>query len=156
MIGNTIAAKETTTPLIHASPQRWNKVADVARAVLVGIVLMGTHAVREAPPTGSWDVVVLGRVDACWVCQFGPSPHVTYTRVLAGSVPGVQASRQLALVGMADKLFPPGGIPIYRSKQEEICFLRKVVVPGHEAVEVYQAVDIIEATPENLAAFPNP
>lgn len=101
----------------------------------------------------SWDVVVLGRIDACWVCQFGPPPHVRYTQVLSGTVPSGQAKGQLNLVAVAEKLLPEGRIPIYKSQQEEICLLKKVVVPGYEGTDVYEVVDVMEATPDNLAAF---
>jgi hypothetical protein len=119
-------------------------------------ILLGSHPRVQGGTSvvgTSWDLVVLGRIDACWVCQFGPSPHVRYTQVLAGKVPGGQASGQLALIAVAQKLLPEGGVPIYKSQQEEIVFLEKVVVPRYEAVEVYKVVDVLEATPENLAGF---
>ena len=36
-----------------------------------------------------------------------------------------------------------------------MCFLKEVVVPGHEDADVYRVVDVKEATPENLATFVN-
>src|SRR5262249_44119522 len=39
----------------------------------------------------SWDLVVLGRIDFCSVCQREPSARVRYTQVLAGSIPEGQA-----------------------------------------------------------------
>ena len=59
----------------------------------------------------SWDIVVLGRIDASFVSQWRPSPHVMYTQVLAGEVQSDQASGQLALVGLAVQLLPEGCIP---------------------------------------------
>ena len=78
---------------------------------------------------------------------------MSYTRVLEGEVPGGQAEGELALVAVADHLLPEGGTPIYESQQEEICFLKRVVVPGYEDADVYEVVDVKEATSENLAAF---
>jgi len=113
----------------------------------------GTDATIEWTDS-PWDVVVLGRINACFVCQFGPQPHVRYTQVLEGEVPGGgPAERELALVGVADRLLPEGGIPNYQSQREELSFLKRVVVPGEEDADVYEVVDIMEATPENLAKF---
>lgn len=100
-----------------------------------------------------WDVVVLGKIDASWVSQHDPSPHVSYTQVLAGKIPSGQATGQLALVEVAEHLLPENGAPIYKSQQEEIVLLKKVVVPGYEDIDVYKVVDAMEATPENLATF---
>jgi hypothetical protein len=133
----------------------------IALIVMVGLLviaaaLLDTHirAQERASWVGPpWDVVVLGRIDACWVCQFGPSPHVRYTQVLAGKVPSSQARGELALVAVAERLLPEGGIPIYKSQKEEICFLKRIVVPDYEAADVYEVVDVMEATPENLARF---
>jgi hypothetical protein len=119
--------------------------------MVLGAVLQGAQT-RVQGGT-SWDVVVLGQIDACWVCQFGPSAQVRYTQVLAGKVPSGQTWGQLALGAIAEKLLPEGRIPIYKSQHEEICVLKRVVVPGHEAAEVYKLVEVMEATPENLAAF---
>jgi hypothetical protein len=101
----------------------------------------------------SWDLVVLGRIDFCLVCQWGPSSRVRYTQVLAGSVPDGQARGELALGAMVRKLLPEGGVPIYKSQHEEICVLKKMVVPGYAAAEVYEVVDILAATPDNVTAF---
>jgi hypothetical protein len=101
----------------------------------------------------SYDLVVLGEVDACWVCQFGPPPQVTYRRVLAGSAPQSKAEGSLPLTAVAEKLLPEGRVPIYRSRQEEISILQRDVVPGYESVAVYRLIDVMEATPENLARF---
>ncbi len=109
--------------------------------------------VSDVRNAGSWDVVVLGRIDACWVCQFGPSPHVSYKRVLAGTVPSGRTAGRLPLVAVAERLLPKQGIPIYKSQQEEICLLKRVVVAGYEDRDVYRVVAVMEATPENLAAF---
>jgi len=130
-------------------------VGTVGLLVIVA-ALSGTH-IRAwegaSLVVSSWNVVVLGRIDYCLVCQFGPSPHVTYTQVLAGKVPSSQARGELALVAVAERLLPEGGIPIYKSQKEEICFLKRIVVPGYEAADVYEVVDVMEATPENLARF---
>src|SRR5206468_9031384 len=98
----------------------------------------------------SWDVVLLGQVDFCQVCQFGPSPQVRYTRVLAGPRPGNRTEGQLGLAAVDTRFLPQGGVPIYRSQQEEIVFLKKV--PAPEGGDVYRVVDIKQATPENLSA----
>jgi hypothetical protein len=106
---------------------------------------------RDALPT--YDLVVLGRIDACWVCQFGPSPQVAYRRVLAGSPPQGKSEGVLLLAAVAQKLLPESGIPMYRSRQEEICILERVLVPGYESAAVYRVIDAMEATPDNLARF---
>ena len=100
----------------------------------------------------SWDLVVVGRIDFNLVSQSAHSPNLRYTRVLAGRVPS-GARGQLAIRGVDARLLPEGGVPIYQSQREEICFLKKVVVPGHEDADVYRVVDVKEATPQNLAAF---
>jgi len=99
------------------------------------------------------DLVVLGKIDACWVCQHGPSPHVAYSQVLEGTAPQGKPAGRLPLTAVAEKLLPQGGTPIYRSRQDEICVLARVVVPGSESVAQYRVVDVMEATPENLARF---
>src|SRR5882724_11547423 len=117
--------------------------------LVIGVVLCGTYTRGQevlSLADSSWDLVVLGRIDFCLVCQFGPSPQVRYTQVLAGQVPSGQARGQLALMAMDGRLLPEGGVPIYKSQQEEICFLKKVVVPGYEGAEVYRVVDVKEAT----------
>jgi hypothetical protein len=78
---------------------------------------------------------------------------VRYTQVLAGSIPEGQARGELALGAVARQLLPEGGVPIYQSQQEEICVLKKMVVPGNAAAEVYEVVDILAATSDNVAAF---
>jgi hypothetical protein len=128
----------------------------VVALFVLGVLSCGPHtraADSPSAPDSLWDVVVLGLIDFNMVSQFGPSPNVRYTRVLAGQVPS-GGDRQLALVGMDARLLPEGGVPIYKSAREEICFLKKVVVPGNESANVYRVVDIKEATPQNLAPFP--
>lgn len=100
-----------------------------------------------------WDLVVLGRIDACWVCQHGPPPHVNYTKVLAGTASRGKAQGTLDLVEVPVRLLPKGGIPIYRSQQEEICYLKIVELPGNKNEAAYKVVNVEEATPENLAKF---
>src|SRR5262245_28211570 len=56
------------------------------------------HAQEPARRRASWDLVVLGQIDACWVCQHGPPPHVRYSRVLAGNAPSGKAQGTLSLV----------------------------------------------------------
>ncbi|MEK9136633.1 MAG: hypothetical protein AAB393_05875 [Bacteroidota bacterium] len=113
--------------------------------------------VRTDSVDSTWDVVVLGKVDACWVCQFGPPPHVRYMRVLAGKAPGGRPKGQLPLVGVAERLLPEGGTPLYRSQQEEIVFLERVVpLRGYEGADAYRVVDVLKATPENVARFLGP
>lgn len=118
--------------------------------------LLGAQACAQqgSPSIGpSWDVAVLGRIDACWVCQFGPPPHVSYSQVLAGKVPSGEATGQLTLAAVAERILPKGGVPIYKSQKEEICFLKRVIAPGVEAAHAYEVVDVMEATPKNLARF---
>lgn len=100
-----------------------------------------------------WDLAVLGRVDACWVCQHGPPPHVSYRMVLAGKAPRGKAQGQIALAEVAARLLPEGGIPIYRSQREEICYLKTVMLPARENANVYKLIDVEEPTLENLAKF---
>ena len=139
--------KETTHPFLQVERVRdMNNELNNKQAPVDNKAKMDSTA-------SSWDVVVLGRIDACWVCQWGPSPHVSYTQVLAGKVPGTQTRGELVLVELAEVLLPEGGTPVYRSQQEEICFLKKVVVPGYEDTDVYKVIDVMEATPENLATF---
>jgi hypothetical protein len=126
---------------------------------MLAIAAAGGSACGGEPPDASlpsYDLVVLGEVDACWVCQFGPPPQVTYRRVLAGDPPQGKAEGTLALTAVAEKLLPEGGVPTYRSRREEISILKREVVPGHESAEVYRLIDVIEATPENLARFHDP
>src|SRR5207244_4099656 len=111
-----------------------------------------TSRSRRKETAGKWDVVVLGRIDTCYVCQRG-SPHVSYTRVLAGKVPAGQAEGMLAVAGVAAHLLPEGGVPMYESQQEEIVFLKTVAVPGQENKVIYTVVDVMKATPQNLALF---
>jgi hypothetical protein len=100
-----------------------------------------------------WDFVVLGRIDACWVCQHGPPPHISYTKVLAGKAPSGQGQGKIGLVEVPARLLPKGGIPIYKSQREEICYLEIVVLPSDKNAAAYKVVDVEEATPENLAKF---
>jgi hypothetical protein len=100
-----------------------------------------------------FDLVVLGRVDACWVCQHGPPPQVSYTRVLQGTAPGGQAMGQLAVVELGERVLPEGSVPMYTSQQEEIVLLRRVAVEGMPDVDAYRVEDVLEATPANLARF---
>ena len=124
--------------------------------LVISSILVGSHTQVQGGTSvvsTSWDLVVLGRIDFCSVCQWEPSSRVRYTQVLAGSIPEGQARGELALGAVARKLLPERGVPIYKSQHEEICVLKKMVVPGNTAAEVYEVVDILEATPENLAAF---
>jgi len=100
------------------------------------------------------DVVVLGSINACWVCQFDPEPQVVYTKILAGDVAQVEEEGPLLLGGIPRQFLPEGGVPIYRSQKEEICFLKKIVEARFQgAVTYYEVVDIWEARPENLSMF---
>jgi len=124
--------------------------------LVIGSILLGAHTRVQGGTSvvgTSWDLVILGRIDFCLVCQRGPSSRVRYTQVLAGSVPDGQARGELALGAMVRKLLPEGGGPIYKSQHEEICVLKRMVVPGNAAAEVYEVVDILAATPDNVAAF---
>src|SRR5262245_55365088 len=107
------------------------------------------HAQEPTRGRASWDLVVLGQIDACWVCQHGLPPHVSYSRVLAGVPPSGRAQGTLSLVEIPVRLLPPGGIPIYRSQRPEICYLEIVGQPGDKE-PFYRVVDIEEATRENL------
>lgn len=100
-----------------------------------------------------WDVIVLGLIDANWLSQHGPSPHVSYTQVLTENVPVGHAQGQLAILEVAEHLLPDNETPVYQSQQPEIIFLKKVVVAGYENVDVYKVMDVMEANPENIALF---
>jgi hypothetical protein len=133
----------------------WSVVTSLPFSILA-LAAVATSAFGGQPrdALASYDLVVLGEVDACWVCQFGPSPRVTYRRVLAGTAPQGKAEGILPLTAVAEKLLPEG-VPMYRSRQEEISILQRDVVPGYESVAAYRLIDVMEATPENLARFPN-
>ena len=62
---------------------RWLTTGPVL-AICVAVLVVPTEAAPLAD--SSWDVVVLGQIDFCLVCQFGASPYVRYTQVLAGQV----------------------------------------------------------------------
>ena len=140
---------------------RANSKRTIAWMVTAGFLvlcamLLGAHTRVQggtAVVGTSGDLVVLGRIDFCLVCQWGPSSRVRYTQVLAGSIPEGQARGELALGAVGRKLLPEGGVPIYKSQHEEICVLKKMVVPGNAAAEVYEVVNILVATPDNVAAF---
>jgi hypothetical protein len=104
---------------------------------------------RSPETVGEWDVVVLGQIHMCGVCQRG-SPKVSYTKVLAGEVPHGQTAGTLALAEVATHLLPTGGVPIYESQQDEIIFLK-----GVKDKDLYTVVGVLKATPENLALFHN-
>jgi hypothetical protein len=99
------------------------------------------------------DVIVLGKIDACWVCDSDGAPHVSYTQVLSGSVPGGNASGQLSLAGIAEYLLPRTGIPIYQSNSEEICLLKKAVPDGLNGPDFYEVIYVWEVTTERLSYF---
>ncbi len=63
------------------------------------------------------------------------------------------AEGQLILTAVDERLLSEGGVPIYKSQREKMCFLKNGVVPGYEAADVYRVVAVKEATPEHLAAF---
>src|SRR5262245_48957101 len=124
--------------------------------LVIGSMLLGSHPRVQGGTSvvgTSWDLVVLGRIHFCLVCQWEPSARVRYTQVLAGSLPDGQARGELALGAVARKLLPEGGVPIYQSQHEEICVLKKIVVPGNAADAVYEVVDIRAATADHVAAF---
>jgi hypothetical protein len=131
-------------------------VIGAAGLLVIGAALLGTHTwVHRGASVAdsSWDLVVLGQIDFNLLNQFAPSPHVRYTQVLAGQVPSGRARGQLALTAVDERLLPEGSVPLYKSQREEICFLKKVIVPGYEGADVYRVVDVKEATPENLSPF---
>lgn len=162
-----IVSFETTYQVSHVSgkamfvqvslmQQLMCRILQMVRFLVLGAVVCAsaTWAQKEVVTSNAaWDIVVLGRIEACWVCQFGPQPHVSYTRVLVGQVPNGQSRGQLAITEVPEWLLPQGGIPMYKSQREEICFLKRIVVPGYENTEVYKVVDVQEVTPENLAAL---
>ena len=115
-----------------------------------------TSRSRQAKTVEKWDLVVLGRIDACYVCQRG-SPHVSYTRVLAGKVPNDQTQGVLPVAEVAPHLFSEGGVPIYQSQQEEIVLLKRTAGSSLEDKDkgkaTYVVVDVMKATPQNLALF---
>lgn len=115
-----------------------------------------TSTASSAPTpeqTVPWDLVVLGRIDACWACQHQPWPHVTYTKVLAGKAPSGQPQGELNIVEVPPRLLPEGGLPEYRSAREEICYLALVVPPIETNPVAYKVVEVEDATPEHLAKF---
>ena len=118
-----------------------------------GCGVVAPDEIEQTPVTVAWDLVVLGRIDACWVCQNGPPPHVSYTRVLAGRAPSGQGPEDIGIVEVPARLLPQGGVPIYRSLRDEICYLTLVVPPSDTHAAAYKVVDVVEATPENLAKF---
>ena len=99
-----------------------------------------------------WDLVVLGRIDACWGCQHEPWPHVSYTKVLTGKAPNGQPQGELNIVEVPPRLLPEGSL-VYRSQRAEICYLKLVVPPIETNPVAYKVVDVEEATPEHLAKF---
>lgn len=151
-----------------ASRQLW--LATRCLFLMFFLALFGVPTVRSDPLVGRsatpyageqtpvqqtvpFDLVVLGRIDACWVCQHGPPPQVSYTRVLAGKAP---AQGRVALVEVSARLLPEGAPPIYRSQREEICYLKTVKLPTNQTASVYKLVDVEEATPKNLTKFQSP
>jgi len=116
-----------------------------------------TSSSRRVGKVEKWDVVVVGRIDACYLCQRG-SPHVDYTRVLAGKLPNGHRKGTLTLAGIAPHVLPEGEVPLYQSQQDEIVFLKKAVVDHkdkdkNEDEDIYTVVDVMKATSENLALF---
>jgi hypothetical protein len=100
-----------------------------------------------------WDLVVLGRLNACYVCQRG-SPHVNYTRVLAGKVPSGEPKGTLTIAEIDAHIFPEGGVPMYESQKDEIVFLKKSKLDeNNKDKNLYDVLDVKQATAENLAAF---
>lgn len=100
-----------------------------------------------------WDLVVLGRLNACYVCQRG-SPHVNYTRILAGKIPSGERKGTLAIAKIDAHIFPEGGIPMYESQEDEIVFLKKSKLDEkNKDKDLYDVLDVKQATAKNLAAF---
>jgi len=97
------------------------------------------------------DLVVFGRIDACWVCQFDPQPHVSYAKILAGDITQEQEGNSLLVVSIPERFLPEGGVPIYKSQKEEICFLKRNLDVRFEGkVPVYDVVDIWKANDLSL------
>jgi hypothetical protein len=119
-------------------------------------LLVSTSRLGQARTVEKWDLVVLGRIDACFVCQRG-SPHVSYTRVLAGKVPNGQTPGELSVAQIAPRLFSEGGVPIYESQQEEIVLLKRTAehnqTDKNQVKPTYGVVDVMKATPQNVALF---
>lgn len=100
-----------------------------------------------------WDLVVLGRLNACYVCQRG-SPHVNYIRILAGKIPSGEPKGTLMIAKIDEHIFPKGGVPMYESQEDEIVFLKKSKSDENNKDKVlYDVLDVKQATAENLAAF---
>jgi hypothetical protein len=100
-----------------------------------------------------WELVVLGRLNACYVCQRG-SPHVNYTRILAGKLPSGERKGTLAIAKIEAHIFPEGGVPMYESQEDEIVFLKKSKLDeNNKDNDLYDVLDVKQATPKNLAAF---
>jgi hypothetical protein len=106
-----------------------------------------------APPDASWDLIVVGIVDACLVCQFSASPNVAYSEVLAGVLPPDAGGDRLNVVSLNDVLLAEDGTPSYVSERPEIVFLKRITVPGYEESVVYEVVFVLEATPENIDKY---
>jgi len=165
---NLSAAPDISSPSTgdqNSTPLQTSTTTDPISGTIPNSTL--TQTLTPTPTPKSWsgaplnhpnenaDLVVVGRVDLCFVCQFGPAPHVSYTQVLFGKAPNGQTNGELSLVGIDDSLLPEGGVPIYKSGQEEIIFLQKVAVVWAQNPDAvaYKVVAIMEATPENLASF---
>jgi len=117
-------------------------------------VALPSHSAAELTESLSKsDIAVLGRIDACWVCQFDPWPSVTYSEILAGEITHDVANQLLYIAGVDRRFLPEGGVPIYKSQKEEICFLKKVVADGANGVVFYQVVDIWAATDGDIGLF---
>lgn len=105
------------------------------------------QSTTAALPATEWEVAVLGRIDICGVCQRG-SFSMDFTKVLAGKSPTGQAEGTIAIAGMAKHLLPDEGVPMYQSREKEIVFLYR----ANES-DLYTVVEVMKATPENLAMF---
>jgi hypothetical protein len=100
-----------------------------------------------------WDLVVLGRLNACYVCQRG-SPQVNYTRILAGKILSGESKGTLTIAKIDAHVFPEGGVPMYESKEDEIVFLKKSKPDEtNKDRDLYDVLDVKKATAKNLAAF---
>lgn len=133
-----------------------------SRAVMQNSAPVTPTATATVSPSGKnansadpikWDLVVLGRLNACYVCQRG-SPQVKYTRVLAGKIPSGEPKGTLTIAEVDAHVFPEGGVPMYESQEDEIVFLKKSKLDEkNKDKDLYDVLDVKQATAKNLAAF---
>lgn len=146
-----LSARMPGRPSVGRMPRGGIALGLLAALFLLAHTVLPAFAGTGAGTGKAWELAVVGRIDACWVCQHGPAPHVRYSRILAGPPSTPAAPGRLPLVEVAAHLLKPGGIPLYRSEAEEICLLKRAAAGGGTAA--YRVVDVLPATAENIAAY---